>query len=378
MPRQSIIILLLSIGVIGSNSLLLSPISVAVAEDLGVTAAEVMLAAGAYGFGVMLAALLLAPQADRIGADRALRLASLALIVAFAVSAFAPGLAGLITSQAVAGLAAGAALPAIYSLAAEIAPPGKETRVIGAVLTGWTLSMVGGVLAAALIAQAFGWRWVYGSLAIAMVALWVAQGLLRGLSQPRRASSPLQALNVPGISRALLSASCFMTAFYVPYFFLGTQVEGVLGHSTAAAGLVAMSYGAGFGLAVIADPLIDRVGKARALPLTFALLLGVYGLLSVAASHYASLFVMAALWGMVNHVGMNQIVERLTALDPAQRGAIMGLYSAVTYLCVFLAPIMGGTLMPYGFATLAALSMGAIALALFEAVTRKRAFARMA
>ncbi len=370
MPVQSIVILLLSVGVVGSNSLLLSPISVAVGRDLGVSAAQVMMAAGAYGLGVAVAALVLAPLADRFGADRALRAASTLMAAALAVSSFVPTLSGLILAQAVAGLGAGAALPAIYALAAEIAPKGKETRVIGAVLTGWTLSMVGGVLAAALIAQTIGWRAVYGSLAVALALLWLAQARLIGLSQPRRATSPISALRVPGITRALLSVACFMTAFYVPYFFLGAQVEDVLGRSTAQAGLVAMSYGIGFGLAVFADPLIDRLGPSRALPLVLISLMGIYGALGAVAAGYASLLVFSALWGVVNHLAMNLIMARLTRLDPSQRGAIMGLYSATTYACVFVAPMIGGALIGFGYLWLALLSMAVIAIALIEAATR--------
>ncbi len=372
MPIQSIAILLLSIGVIGSNSLLLSPISVVVGQDLAVSAAQVMQAAGAYGLGVALAALALAPMADRFGADRALRVATCILCLAFVVSAAAPTLPLLMAAQALAGLGAGVALPAIYTLAAEIAPKGRETRVIGAVLTGWTLSMVVGVMAAALIAQAVGWRAVYGALAGAMGLLFLAQSRLVGLSAPRAATSPLTALRVPGVGRALFSVACFMMAFYLPYFFLGAQIEEGLGRSTAEAGLVAMIYGLGFGAAVLADPVIDRIGAQRALPLALGALIAIYGSLALVAPSYVALGVLAFIWGGVNHLGMNLIVARLTSLDPAQRGAIMGLYSATTYACVFAAPLLGAVVYGNGFAWLAALAALAIAAALIEALSRPK------
>ena len=69
--RTPILILMSAIGVIGANSLLLSPVVTAVSQTLNATTAEVMRAASAYGLGVAAAALLLAPLGDRIGAGRA-------------------------------------------------------------------------------------------------------------------------------------------------------------------------------------------------------------------------------------------------------------------------------------------------------------------
>ena len=62
----------------------------------------------------------------------------------------------------------------------------------------------------------------------------------------------------------------------------------------------------------------------------------------------ALLLALAVLWGIFQHFGLNLLVARLTALDPRQRGAIMGIYSTTTYLSVFAAPFVGGI----GFATL--------------------------
>ncbi|HEY9548872.1 MAG TPA: hypothetical protein VIR45_05170, partial [Kiloniellaceae bacterium] len=42
-------------------------------------------------------------------------------------------------------------------------------------------------------------------------------------------------------------------------------------------------------------------------------------------------------WGVVNHIGLNILVSLLSSGEPALRSAVMGLYSAVTYLAHFLA-----------------------------------------
>ncbi|UWQ39989.1 MFS transporter [Leisingera aquaemixtae] len=340
--RTPILILMSAIGVIGANSLLLSPVVTAVSQTLNATTAEVMRAASAYGLGVAAAALLLAPLADRIGAGRLLRAALLLLGAGLAASAAAADVRILMAAQAVCGLAAGAALPSIYTLAMVIAPKGREARVLGLVLSGWTVSLVLGVSVSAWATDLAGWRAVYGTLASVALLLWAASASLRAAGSPSgQATSPLTALRVPGIVRGLLSTALMMLGFYSSYFFTGAHITEDLGLSITQAGLLPLFYGIGFGLAVLLDPLLDRLGLARATPPVFLAVTASYLLMMVWADNYGLLLGLAVLWGIGQHLALNLVVARVTLLDPGQRGAIMGLFSTVTYLCVFAAPFTG-------------------------------------
>ncbi|CUI02100.1 MFS transporter [Leisingera aquaemixtae] len=340
--RTPILILMSAIGVIGANSLLLSPVVSAVSQTLNATTAEVMRAASAYGLGVAAAALLLAPLADRIGAGRLLRAALLLLGAGLAASAAAADVRMLMAAQAVCGLAAGAALPSIYTLAMVIAPKGREARVLGLVLSGWTVSLVLGVSVSAWATDLAGWRAVYGTLAAVALLLWAASASLRAAGSPSsQATSPLTALRVPGIVRGLLSTALMMLGFYSSYFFTGAHITQGLGLSITQAGLLPLFYGIGFGLAVLLDPLLDRLGLARATPPVFLAVTASYLLMMVWADSYGLLLGLAVLWGIGQHLALNLVVARVTLLDPGQRGAIMGLFSTVTYLCVFAAPFTG-------------------------------------
>jgi DHA1 family inner membrane transport protein len=341
--RASILILLSAIGVIGANSLLLSPLVTAVGTDLHVTAAQVMQAASAYGLGVAVAALLLAPLGDRFGAGRLLRVALIILAIGLAASALAPTVLALIAAQALCGLAAGAALPSIYTLAITIAPKGREAQTMGVVLTGWTVSLVLGVSAGAWLTDLLGWRAVYIVLSIGTAVLWLLSSGLRQLGTTgNRGTSPLTALKVPGITRGLLATLMLMLAFYITYFFIGAHVTVELGLSTTQAGLIPLFYGIGFGLAVLADPLLDRLGLARSTAPVFLAISLVYAAMITLTGSFQWLLMIAVVWGVFQHLGLNLVVARLTALDPSQRGAIMGLYSTVTYLCIFAVPPLGG------------------------------------
>ncbi|MEX0300953.1 MAG: MFS transporter [Leisingera sp.] len=340
--RTPILILMSAIGVIGANSLLLSPVVTAVSETLQATTAEVMRAASAYGLGVAAAALLLAPLGDRFGAGRLLRAALLLLAAGLAASAAAPDIWMLMAAQAVCGLAAGAALPSIYTLAMVIAPKGREARVLGYVLAGWTVSMVLGVSVSAWATDVAGWRAVYAALAGIALLLWGTAASLRGAGSPSgQATSPLTALRVPGIFRGLLATALLMLGFYSSYFFTGAHITQALGLSTTQAGLLPLAYGVGFGLAVLIDPVLDRLGLARATPPVFLGVTASYLLMMAWADSYGPLLALALLWGICQHLALNLVVARVTQLDPKQRGAIMGLFSTVTYICVFAAPFAG-------------------------------------
>ena len=340
---RHLLLLTAAIAVIGANSLALSPIAASVANAfLGASAADVMTAAAVYGLATAGSALFLASIADRIGAERALMRALLVLAMALLLAGSAPSLMILIGAQALAGLAAGVALPAIYTLAAQVAVKGRESETLSFVLSGWTLSLVAGVSLSAVLADILHWRTVFALLAGA--ALFLAMGVARcrewGSVQAVMPTSPLTALRVPGVPSVLLNVAAFMTAFYGLYSYLGPHLSDVLMASTTFAGLTIAVYGAGFGIAAPLGRWVDRHEPSSVACLTFSGLILIYLGLGATASLPWLLLVFCLAWGVANHIGLNLLLRRLGELDTAQRGAIMGLNSVVTYLCVFVGALL--------------------------------------
>lgn len=360
-----IILLMLSIGLIGANSLVLSPIAAEVAQGLGASGpADVMTAAALYGAGVAISALLLAPRADRIGPHKALVQALVLLLAGLGLSTLAPTLLVLTAGQALAGVAVGMALPAIYSLAAIIAEPGKEARTIGFVLTGWTVSMVGGVTLSAYIADFFGWRAVFATLALGLLAIFA---VLRATTFPAHTpaanpTSPISGLRVPGILPALFSVAALGTGFYGIYNYLGAHLTEHLSRPVSDAGWLTLSYGLGFGAAMLFDPWLDRAGPRRGLLAVFSALAAYYTLMSGWAHDYTALIALMFGWGVLQHLGLNLTVSRLSMLDPSQRGAVMGLNSFVMYLSVFGATVLFRPLYEIDGLTLCILSSAGLAV----------------
>jgi DHA1 family inner membrane transport protein len=367
-------LLMLSISIVGSNSLVLSPIATDVATSFSRSSAtDVMLASAIYGAATAISALVLAPKADQIGLRRALFLALAGMCFAMAICASASALWVLIAGQALAGLAAGLALPAIYGLAAEIAPNGRESETLGKVLTGWTLSLVAGVSLSAVLTDFLHWRVVFSVLGA--TGLFLLLALKRhDISESRpvgKATSPLAALRIEGLTPILFAVACYMAAFYGLYAYLGTHLTLGLGISTGIAGLAALSYGVGFGVVAPLDRLIDRHGATKSAPTVFAVLLCTYLGIALLAPLGGALIAFCFVWGAANHLGLNILVGQLTALSPGQRATILGLYSAVTYAAMFAGTTaFKFAFEAFGFSVIALLSAACIAPAMIGAIRR--------
>ncbi len=332
-------LLMLAIGLVGANTMVLSPIAAEVAASFaGTTAPDVLTASAIYGGGTAFSALVLAPRAGALGLGRALLIAVLVLALAFALSVASPSLLALSSAQALAGMAAGVVLPATYGLAAEVAAKGRESQTLGKVLIGWTLSFVAGVSLSALLADLVHWRAVY--LALAVLALGLAVGLVPlarrvGRADGRRLSL-WQSLRLEGVAPLLLSQVLFMAAFYGLYAYLGSHLTGPLGLSTTLTGFAALSYGIGFGFAAPLDRLLDRLGPTRVAPGVFLLLIAAYGALAIWSASALALIALCLVWGAVNHLGLNLLVGQLNAASSEHRASVMALNSAFTYGAMLL------------------------------------------
>ncbi|MFY2025591.1 MFS transporter [Achromobacter xylosoxidans] len=361
--------LMFAVSVVGSNGLALSPILADVARSFASTPLTVSTAISAYGAATAASAFLLAARIDRWGIRRSLLIAMAVLIGALLLSAGAPHWIVLTLAQAVAGAAAGVILPAAYGSASLVAAAGQETRALGRVISGWSVSLVAGVPLSALISDAIGWRATYGVLALCVA---VALAGLRKLPErrgahaaPPRLSRLLAPLSCRDVPVLLLGCLAFSSAFYGVYAFLADHVRTLLALSAGQVGFIAFAYGAGFLLAGLAGaPLIERLGPRRALPLALAALSAVYLALLPAAHALAAVLALAVLWGAASQLSLNLLVLLLSRARPEERGAVLGLNTCTTYLGASVGTAVAGTLYTHaGFESLGLVAAAALALA---------------
>ena len=166
------------------------------------------------------------------------------------------------------------------------------------------------------------------------------------------------ALAQPGVLRLLVMTLAYMMAFYGTYTFLADHLRATYDLGASLGGWISLGYGLGFGLAVIGDGLIDRRGPWRLAAPTFVVLAALMLALPPAAALSPWAVVALSLpWGIANHFGLNILVSLLSGGPEETRGAVMGLYSGVTYIAHFLAGAAMGLL--YAGAGFTALAVAA-------------------
>lgn len=356
---RSLPVLTSGVVVVGAQSFLLAPLLPDIAAGLGTGTAEVGRALAAYGAGIVAAALLLATRLDRVPRRAALVAGALVLAAGAAGSAAAPTWELLALAQLVAGAGVGVLLPVTYALVAETAPAGTAVRATGRVLAGWSIALVVFVPLAAVLGDAVGWRGAFGALAALAAGQAVLYRSLLASTLPRLpvpATAPVRlaaALRTPGTLRLLAAITAFMVAFYGVFAFMGVAVRELHGGGASTAGLVALAYGAGFGLSTLADRHLERAGPAPLL----AALAAVYVLLGAVAGNLPALLAVAVVWGLVNHAGLTLLMGRLAAPVSDARGAVLALNSAATYTGAAVAGAVAGPV--YGAAGFAGLALAA-------------------
>jgi MFS transporter, DHA1 family, inner membrane transport protein len=340
-----LLFLMAGIAAVGIQALMLSPLMPDIARTLAAGPVEVGIASGAYGVGVALAALLAAPRLGHWPKRRAIQIAFAVMAGGLALCAAAFDWRLLVAGQFVTGLAAGVIIPGTYALTADLTPDHMRSRAMGKVITGWSIAMVAGIPFAALIADLASWRGTFMIVAALAAVMIFGIGLL-----PRAAASAAsrpvpyrQALAIKGIPVALFATFVNMIAFYQVYTFIGDHVRHLHEAGAWLGGLVACSYGVGFGLAILFDGWIDRIGPTRLMAASLFALGINYILLPLATLNLATAIAYPVIWGLVQHVGMNALVSYIGAAPQAERSTAMGLFSFITYVAVGLGGAVYGS-----------------------------------
>lgn len=254
--KASLMILMGGIASVGIQALMLSPLLPDIAVALHASPREIGFATGAYGVGVAIAALAAAPRLGQWRKVSAIQLAFAVMALGLALCGMAWDWRVLVLGQFGSGLAAGIILPSTYALAAELSPPGMRSRAIGKVIFGWSVAMVGGIPLAALLADLMDWRSTFAAVACVSAGMVAMIGLVprgSGTIALERVTY-MRVFSVPGMKLAFFATFAYMIGFYQTYTFIGDHVRHLHHAGAWLGGVVAGSYGLGFGAAILAMP----------------------------------------------------------------------------------------------------------------------------
>ena len=220
--RSQTLLFAASVGIIVTNLFAPQTLVGLIGPSLGAATSESGLVSMATLLGYAAGLFFLVPLSDLVE-NRVLVLRMLcAAALAAAVASFAPSAASLLAVLFVLG-AACSCIQVLVPVAASMAPPGQDGRVIGDVMSGLMIGILLSRPIASLVADALGWRAFYGVSAAALALL----AILLGLTLPRRkplahasyatliASLTGLLAQEPVLRRRALTASLVMAAFSV-------------------------------------------------------------------------------------------------------------------------------------------------------------------
>ncbi len=128
------------------------------AEGLGVEVDKIGIVAGAYTLAAATSGLLLSPVLDRVDRRLALAVCMGGLALGTASGGFSVGLGSLVAARVVAGAFGGPASSVALSIIADVVPPERRGRAMGAVMGAFSAASVLGVPAGLWLSGAAGWR----------------------------------------------------------------------------------------------------------------------------------------------------------------------------------------------------------------------------
>jgi MFS family permease len=148
-------------------------------------------ATSAFQLGVMVGIVVAGGQADRRGPVPPF-LAGVALFAAgLVVGGLAPTMLVLVVARGLQGLGAGAVPAVAYAVIGRSFPEALRPRVFAVLSTAWVVPGLVGPAVSALVAERFGWRWVFlGLLPLVVGAAALALPSLRRIGPPARPVSP--------------------------------------------------------------------------------------------------------------------------------------------------------------------------------------------
>ncbi|KXZ19967.1 MFS transporter [Bacillus atrophaeus] len=353
--------LALTLGVFaaGSEELVISPLLPDLAQTFHSSIDVLALSISMYGIMILVGAPLLVPIGDKYSRELCLMIGLSLFIIGTVICAAAQDLYTFFLGRALSGLAAGAFVPTAYAVVGDRVPYQYRGKVMGLIVSSWSLALIFGVPLGAFIGGSLNWRWTFwifaflGLLVLALV-LYEARGSASGKAGQENGEQPagtfLQALRVPRVPVYITITFCNMTGFYGMYSYLGTYLQQVFSGGNTVAGLFIMIYGIGFSMSVFSGKAADRFGKMRSLVIAMAVLSILLACLPYAPKSLPLLCIGLLIWGVMQSLTVTLLSTILSDCSQHHRGKIMAFYSLASNLAVTLgSAVMGPVYIRYGY-----------------------------
>ncbi|MBY8911796.1 MFS transporter [Bacillus sp. YC2] len=354
--------LALTLGVFaaGSEELVISPLLPDLARAFSSDVSVLALSISIYGVMIFIGAPLLVPLGDKYSRELSLMAGLLIFIAGTVICALAQNIFFFFLGRALSGLAAGAFVPTAYAVVGDRVPYAYRGKVMGLIVSSWSLALIFGVPFGSFIGGVMNWRWTFWIFAImaVLVASLIVFEVRRHAAEKgeqeeneQPAGTFRDALKVPRVPVYITITFCNMIGFYGMYSFLGTYLHHVFSGGNTAAGLLIMIYGIGFSMSVFTGKIADKAGKMRSLITAMAVISIWLACLAYAPSSMPFLVIGLFIWGLMQSLTVTLLSTILSDCSKRHRGKIMAFYSLASNLAVTLgSAVMGPVYVGYGYA----------------------------
>lgn len=280
---------------------------------------------------------------------RKLMLASLGLfVIANELAFLLPGYGLLLFSRIIMALGAGVVVVTALSLAAKIAPDGKQASSIATVITGFTAALIVGVPLGRMISASYDWRLLFGGIgvlgliAIAVIAVTIppTQG---DAAIPLR--KQLSLLRNPKIAMALLLTFFWLGGYSIAYTYISPYLLTVTGMSDKTLSIALFAFGVA---SLIGSKFggfsSDRWGAPRTLTAGLMLHAITLILLTMVAHNLILVLILLILWSLSAWSTGPTQQYNLVTLAPESSGVMLSLNSSVMQLAMAAGAAIGGVI----------------------------------
>lgn len=332
-------------------------------RDFGISPSRAGLSISVVVLAVAIGGFVWGPVSDRIGRPRAIRMASILLVLPTIGVALAPSFEALLVFRTLQGLC----MPGLLAVGApyivEAFVPRIGARAMGYYVSALVAGGLVGRLGVALASAVVGWRVAIGLLAILPLAAAIV--MRRGLPEPelapRRGGWKRHLTNVRLLGVSVGSAALFFT-FVGSFTFITYRLEEPpFSYSLAAASLVFLLWLTGL-LSPLAGRLADRVGWRRLALATVGL--SATGLVLTLPDVLPLLVLGLACIAGAMFIGYTATQLGVSDVAPVDRGAATALYFGIYYAGGALGAYLPGLAwQAWGWGGVAAVSFGALVVA---------------
>ncbi|MCF3103031.1 MFS transporter [Streptomyces roseoverticillatus] len=343
---RSLIVLAAGMFAIGTDSFVIAGILPDAADSLGIPVGTAGWLITTYAFTYAVLGPVMAALTTR-WPRRALFLTGFAIFIAGnLITAFVPVFGVALAARALAGLGGAMVTPAAVAAAAALAPPERRGRAIATVMTGLSAATALGAPIGTAIGSLTG-NWRATMVFVSALGILAAVGIALLLpTLPTPPAVPLRTRVAPLADRriglTLLTTFLVYTGLYTVYSFVGVSLDRATdGSGTTLAALLFV-----WGLAATAGTLgsgglIDRFGSRRVINIAITMAAIDFALLPWTSAHLPSTIAALIVWGVCGWGMLTPQTHRLITAMPAAAPLLTGLASAMVYVGVSVAPLVG-------------------------------------